>query len=311
VVAFAGKRALRIMPALVVSVCLVGYLMGALVSSLPALTYLKDPQTNAWVIHNALFDPIYDLPGVFSGHVFTAANGSLWSLAVEVRAYALVMIAGLLGLLAGWRLGVLVALGGAFVALSIPSVWTSLDPGAQHTIRDICGAGQPGTTVMVAFVVGMLLQTQRQHLKMYTASGVLAAAALIGSFFLSSTFSTIVLVLVLPYLVIFLAYRTPPLTALTRWGDASYAIYLFAFPIEQLIISALGSAATPGLVIAISLPITWLIAIASWHLVEAPALSLKSRLPGAAEQRPRPVRPAAPAATSATAAARPASSPSR
>lgn len=281
---FVAKRLLRIMPALLVIVLLCAYLMGPLVTELTARSYLTDWQTHSWVIHNTLFDPVYQLPGVFRDRVNTAANGSLWSLAVEIRAYLLVMIAGLLGLFAGWRLILVIALGAGFAVLSVPSVWASLDPAAQHTIRDLVGAGPSGTTVMIAFVAGMLIQTQRRRLHLHPLAGALAAALFLLSYWLSPGARTVVLPLALTYLVLFLAYKTPPLPALTRWGDASYAIYLLAFPVEQLTIGALGDSATPGLVIAIALPVSWALALLSWRFVEAPALKLKKRLPRGGRQ---------------------------
>jgi peptidoglycan/LPS O-acetylase OafA/YrhL len=276
---FAGKRLLRIVPALVVVVLLCAYVMGPLVTSLSAGDYLTDSQTHSWVVHNVLFDPVYQLPGVFTDHPNTAANGSLWSLAVEIRAYALVLICGLLGFFGGWRIALLVAIGVAFAVLSLPSVWTSLDPSAQHTIRDIVGSGASGTAVMIAFVAGMLVQLGRKRLELQTWTGWLAAALFFGSYWMSDDMRTVVLPLSLTYLVIFLAYKTKPLPGLTRWGDASYAIYLLAFPVEQLTIGAVGFDASPAAVIAIALPVSWGLALLSWRLVEAPMLRLKSRLP--------------------------------
>ena len=247
---FAGKRLLRIVPALVVVDLLCAYVMGPLVTSLSTSDYLTSSQTHSWVLHNVLFDPIYQLPGVFTNHPNTAANGSLWSLAVEIRAYALVLICGLLGFFRGWRIALVVAIGVAFAVLSVPSVWSSLDPSAQHTIRDIVGSGASGTTVMIAFVAGMLIQLARSRVELRTWTGLLAGALFLGSYWMSDGARTVVLPLSLTYLVIFLAYRTRPLPGLTRWGDASYAIYLLAFPVEQLTIGAIGFHASPAAVIA-------------------------------------------------------------
>jgi peptidoglycan/LPS O-acetylase OafA/YrhL len=298
---FAAKRLLRIVPALVVIVVLCAYLMGTLATNLPTGTYLTDWQTHSWVIHNSLFDPVYQLPGVFTDHPNTAANGSLWSLAVEIRAYALVMICGLLGLFAGWRIALLVAIGVGFAVLSLPSVWSSLDSSAQHTVRDVVGAGPSGTTVMIAFVAGMLISIERRRVHLHTAAGALAAVLFLLSYWLSDGMRTVLLPLALAYLVIFLAYRTPPMPWLTRWGDASYAIYLLAFPVEQLTISGLGNSASPAAVIAIALPVTWALALVSWRFVEAPVLKLKGRLPRSG--RRKPTSATAPPATEVTEAA--------
>jgi peptidoglycan/LPS O-acetylase OafA/YrhL len=81
---------------------------------------------------------------------------------------------------------------------------------------------------------------------------------------------------------------------LTRWGDASYAIYLLAFPVEQLTVSALGNDAAPAAVIAIALPVSWALALLSWRFVEAPMLTLKRRLPESGRRQPSTALGAAP-----------------
>ena len=60
-----------------------------------------------------------------------------------------------------------------------------------------------------------------------------------------------------------------------RWeADVSYGVYVYAFPIGQLLVLAGVTALLPlvGLTVAVVLPVAW----ASWHLVKSPALRLKS-----------------------------------
>jgi peptidoglycan/LPS O-acetylase OafA/YrhL len=100
-----------------------------------------------------------------------------------------------------------------------------------------------------------------------------------------------VALIALPYLVLVLAYRTPSrLGAITRPGDLSYGIYVYAFPAQQLAAYAWGPGLTPGVMLAlVALPV-YLIALASWRLVEAPALRLK---PGAGRRYRATPSPAA------------------
>jgi hypothetical protein len=60
---------------------------------------------------------------------------------------------------------------------------------------------------------------------------------------------------------------------LDRIGDLSYGLYLWAFPVQQLVFQTLGGGTTTN--IAISLPVTVLLATLSWHFVEKAALRLK------------------------------------
>ena len=80
------------------------------------------------------------------------------------------------------------------------------------------------------------------------------------------------------YLCYWFAYALPPLgRRLTRLGDASYGVYIWAWPVQQTTIELMGGDPSPWAVIAITTPIVWLLAQASWHLVEAPALKHKPR----------------------------------
>jgi peptidoglycan/LPS O-acetylase OafA/YrhL len=80
------------------------------------------------------------------------------------------------------------------------------------------------------------------------------------------------------YLSYWFAYALPPVCRmLTRFGDASYGVYIWAFPVQQTIIQVAGVDASPWLVLVVATPVVWLLAIASWRLIERPALRHKPR----------------------------------
>ena len=82
---------------------------------------------------------------------------------------------------------------------------------------------------------------------------------------------------VIPYATIVVAHRTPlRWSLLTRWGDFSYGIYLWAFVVQQLIADPI-IGVQPLAMIAISLPVTGVLAAGSWFLVEERMLRLKPR----------------------------------
>jgi peptidoglycan/LPS O-acetylase OafA/YrhL len=91
---------------------------------------------------------------------------------------------------------------------------------------------------------------------------------------------------IVPYLVA-LSYSTLVVAALPwpllahwgRWGDFSYGMYLFAFPVQQTIVHFAGPALPLAANVGLSFGITLVLAILSWHLVERPALELKSVVP--------------------------------
>lgn len=83
------------------------------------------------------------------------------------------------------------------------------------------------------------------------------------------------------YVALQFAFNGPRvLRRLTSRGDLSYGVYLFSWPVGQVVATLWGAAATPAVVIAISLPVTVVLALLSWHLVEKPALGLRKRFAG-------------------------------
>lgn len=82
------------------------------------------------------------------------------------------------------------------------------------------------------------------------------------------------------YLLLYVAIRLPPpFTRVGRVRDYSYGMYIYAFPVQQVV--ALVGGARYGLVayILLSLAGTVFLAALSWHVVERPALAWKDRLP--------------------------------
>ena len=80
------------------------------------------------------------------------------------------------------------------------------------------------------------------------------------------------------YALFYLAFgRRPRLAALSRRADLSYGIYLYAWPIQVLLVLYWGQALTPYTLMPLALALTTAFAWLSWHLVEAPCLRLKPR----------------------------------
>jgi peptidoglycan/LPS O-acetylase OafA/YrhL len=209
-------------------------------------------------------------------------NLSLWTLPIEVRAYMLVVLLGAVGLL---RKGMpLVAAG--FLALSLSPA--GFGGSALEFLR-----GTDGETahLVALFAVATLAWTWRGRIVLRPELALTAFAALALS--IGTPAERPVLLVAIPYLVLFVAYRSPGrLRLLTRHADVSYGLYLLAFPVQQTIVHLWGgSLPAPGVVALIAFPITYLLALASWHGVEKRALRLKGVLakPRLARGRPEPI----------------------
>ena len=262
--AYLLKRGLRILPALVLTLVLTAFVLGPAVSSLSTSTYLggSDPlhyvgaNVAATVSADAIGDLDYRLPGVFQDNLTDVVNGSLWTLPVEVGAYFLVLAAGLAGLIRRGWLWVLV--GVALVVLAGPR------------------SSSLNLLLLTIFGVAALLSTQRERVPLTPWLAVAALALWAVSAWLP--FSSALAAIAVPYLVVYLAYGAPrALRRLTRPGDVSYGMYLLAFPVQQTVVLLVGDIG-PVALVAIALPVTYLLALASWRCDARPALALKRLL---------------------------------
>jgi peptidoglycan/LPS O-acetylase OafA/YrhL len=276
--AYAVKRFLRLWPALVVVVVLCAYVLGPLVTTAPPDTYLSST-TSDYVASNLVLKSRYELPGVFTDQPSNAMNGSLWTLPLEVKAYAVVLALGVLRLIR--RPAALVALGAGLT-------WLLAAPPDErpHAIAHWIG-GAIQARLLLCFVGGALLYALRDRIRLDWRIAGLAAVAWVESSRLSYVQASVVWALTLPYLVAFAAYETPrSLRRLVKPGDLSYGLYLWTFPMQQLVVFAWGADVGPGWVIAMAGTAAYGLAFCSWRLVEAPALRLKQRLPIRVAVRP-------------------------
>jgi peptidoglycan/LPS O-acetylase OafA/YrhL len=80
------------------------------------------------------------------------------------------------------------------------------------------------------------------------------------------------------YLVFYLAFsRHIRVYKFAKYGDFSYGTYLYAFPIQQLLMHWHGAATTPMRLFASATPLALLIGATSWYCVERPFLRPKGK----------------------------------
>lgn len=265
---FVLARALRLIPGLVVSVTLVAYVLGPLVTDLPVAAYLRDREVFRFVWHNSMLVwPQYTLPGVFTSNPYPRVESAIWTLVHEVACYALVFGAGIAGLLRGRKAYILVAL--CLLGWGVLTLWPVYGPGPVHRRIHI------QAVLTLPFVIGMAgwLWRDRILLSIWGVAGlfVLAWACHGGP----AAYPT--LILFIAYATAWLAYvPAGPLRAYNRFGDYSYGVYIYAFPLQALTVWLFGQTG-PLVHILIALPPTLLCAVLSWHFVEEPALSLLRR----------------------------------
>jgi peptidoglycan/LPS O-acetylase OafA/YrhL len=252
---FVVARVLRLYPALTVVLVVLAMGLGPLVTRLSLLQYFSTFTPYRYVAANLVFLFNDHLPGVFEHVPYArAVDGSLWTLHYEVVCYIAVLALGLMRVLRGPVVfGALVLcvigehfrLGGDYAALGLP------------------------------FAAGALICLTDLPLRRDAALGC-AVLCLVSLF--SGGFS-IVAGLFGAYLAVTIGASPARLIPdpAHKIGDLSYGTYVWAFPVQQLAASCLGSSVTWWGIAALSFVPTMVLGWLSWHLIESPILALKPR----------------------------------
>ncbi len=273
---FLWHRALRIMPGfwicLVVMVCGVGPLVWIIErwSLAGYFTYPVD-RPLSYLTSNAWLDMRQTgVAGIFA-HLPEGffVNGALWTLANEGKCYILLALLGWCVL----RLRVPLIYPFAFAVLLL-YINAPRQMDAIPLVTAVRWWFGPDVFMLQAsyFFAGATYYAYRHRIVVRRAFFVCATlgvllASLIGM-------QLLVLPLAVPYTVLWLALRLPT-RHVERYGDISYGLYIYGWPVMQILV-LLGVARLGPVPLAIaSIVVTVPFALLSWRYVEAPCMRLK------------------------------------
>jgi peptidoglycan/LPS O-acetylase OafA/YrhL len=252
---FVVSRALRLLPGLAAVLLVLTFIAGPILTATSLSEYFHSSDTYRFLLINfTLTDFSGVLPGVFDGNPFPhAVNGSLWTLRYEAECYLLVLVFGLVGILNRY---VLLALLAAILG------------------KVGYGGDDYRLSFYAYFLAGAVFYSWQFPLRWYYALG----AAVLCLLTLWCGAIRWAIPTAFAYLVLYIGLAsTIRMPRVTRWGDLSYGVYVWAFPIQQSVTLVLGTWATWYFNVTIAVPIILGIAYLSWRFVEGPALSLKPR----------------------------------
>ncbi len=266
---FFVRRSLRIFPALWLVVVFSIFLLGPAFSTLGLNDYFAASETWRY-LSTALLLTRFSLPGVFADNPFPLAiNGSLWTLPVEFLCYITVAVLGSVKVVSK---SLLIAANLLFAVLlaSFAPLITGLRFSPHFEMIAVFWFG-----VLYGYYNGRAFSEMPD--KRLTL--VLAVAALLTFSLLGPRGVERMAMLVFAACLVHLALRVSSGAKLTdHLGDLSYGMYIFAFPVQQMLVYwGHGRGLSFSVLFFLSFLVTSGLAFASWHLVEKRALRFKPK----------------------------------
>lgn len=262
IVRFIAMRLARIWPGLALCLVVTALLVGPLLTSHPASSYFATGDAYGYILKNIrLQEMAYLLPGVFEGNYYKdIVNGALWTLPIEIRCYLMVLVLGLLGAFRNTWWSII-----ATIALAALAVSNHLAIYRFFLVMELATARMP-----LMFALGMLCYVNRASIRIDWRLSLVAIT-------IASTFKTSLVGIaafyffVLNTILVLGAFR--PSRFLKLPGDYSYGVYIYGFVVQQCVASFFPELTSYSSLL-LSLPLSILCAVVSWHLVERPALEL-------------------------------------
>lgn len=272
---FLIKRLLRLYPAYFVAVFFGAFIVAPIYAGLPLSQVITDHFLK-WLLKNIAFNGYAPVDGVFVHSPVKVINGSLWSIFFEVICYIAMTAAVVL-----FRKGLVPILCSVLVLLTACKMYADgmgWNPGFG-IIGKLFGWPYLWFSVGSWFVTGMLFYKLRAHIPRSPAILMLIGVTIASAIWLPQqpiVAKVIVDVLYVPCLAYCLFYLcSSPKRAeeeLARRYDLSYGLYLYAFPLQQMILSGFDYHVPFFIYVATAAIVTTAMAFMSWNFIERPAI---------------------------------------
>ncbi len=264
VVAFLRKRIARIYPAFVVSALLAVAFVMPLASA--HFAGAGAGANAADFLLQTLRLTEFHYAGAFAANPYPGViNGSIWSVPYEFWCYlgvAMLLVSRVLR-----RRRVVLALFLGAWAVSLVSQLRGWNYGGK-LLGVVLGSPQFWARLLPLYLAGVVFYQYRDRIRLSWMLALVASASLLTACWRPYGW-TLVFPLAGTYLLFWFAF-TPSirLHGFGRFGDFSYGTYLYAFPIEQLLVQGFGHPVRPAVLFLCALPLTLCAAAASWYGVE-------------------------------------------
>lgn len=257
-----ASRVLRIFPGLWVCLLVIAFVIAPIAAKVQHSTVTFSSELE-YVVNNALLNVAYfDIDGTPTDVPYPGVwNGSIWTLFFVLLCDVMVSVLGIVGLLKRrWVIPTL------FVSAIIWAAYVSYTP-------PLYSWPQVLARFFVVFLAGAMLYQYQNQVPARWSLVALSVAIVVASGFTQNY--RVIGALPLAYAVIV----SGALIRKTRLrNDFSYGVYIYAFPVQQLLAGFGLTRLNPFLFFLLATAATLPIAALSWFVVEKRAMALKSRI---------------------------------
>lgn len=271
------RRFLRIYPPLIVALLICALIAGPLLTSMPAAAYYRHPDTWLYMVYSLRIFMVKHtecLPGVFRDNpAGCAVNGSLWTIWVEEVLY-IALIAFFF--IRRWPKLLKPALGLSWLAMVVLYLIAKQRWADQAIPFSRSVQWDYFADLLIYFFSGCLMtliEWKNMRRNRLILAGSLAVAAVAVYFRVYPVLGFLLYPLIM---VSAGSDCVPVLLKPFRWGNPSYGLYIYSYPIQQILIQTLHPSA--GMLLLLGVPLSFVAGYSSWHLIEAPFLQLKDRV---------------------------------
>jgi len=270
---FLINRMLRIYPGLIVSIAATTVVLGLFFQPNDFLNFITSSPVKHFVETNcvSLLGTEFSIPGVFEDAPYKGTiNGSLWTLPNELRMYASLALIWIVSVI--WqnkRLHLFTA--SCLFVLIVVSACYYLKFGFEFKEFDIL-------RLAILFYSESVFCVFSEKIDINRVTAIIFLVLIASSFFLGKHAFFATYMLLIPYIVMYLAYVPAGIIRnYNALGDYSYGVYIYAFPVQQAV-SIIMKPIDPMVLFLYSGTVTLTLAVISWKIVEHPALQSKAKL---------------------------------
>ena len=254
--AFIIARIFRIVPALLFLLIITVFVFGPLLTNLKANEYFRNFSTYYYLYRNLIFNTDYVLPGVFRNNIFReTVNGSLWTLAAEVKCYI-----ALLGFFLIFKSEKLIYWNILFVFIFINTI---IPLKFSTYILDSDSGYLP-----LCFAFGSFFAVNSTRI--YVNFEMVVGSFLIYFLFSETIYAYLILILASSIAVLYVSSIKMLLNFKPKY-DISYGIYLWGFLVQQTLYSTIGHIYC-GIHFITALIISMIFAFVSFIFIEKPSM---------------------------------------